>query len=113
MLHIRSWWRAIGHFGDDLDRELMKTGRLTTAPNRLPRQHVRLRRCFGPGQGRNRPRCHSRGQERKFRSSMWNTWTLELTRAGHYQVARQARLHPTPHGIRDQGGRRHQVGVSP
>jgi hypothetical protein len=34
----------------------------------------------------------------------------ELTKPGHYQVARQARLHPSPHRRRNQGGRRHQVG---
>lgn len=39
---------------------------------RLPGQHVRLRRCPGPGQGRNLSRCHPRGQERMFSPSPSN-----------------------------------------
>lgn len=55
--------------------------------NRLPRKHVRIRRCPGSSQGRGQLGRHSRGQER------------------HHQVARQACLHQTPYPGRDQGGR--------
>jgi hypothetical protein len=44
----------------------MKIHGLTHPRTRLPRQHVRICRRPRPSQGRNRPRCHPRGQERTF-----------------------------------------------
>ena len=36
----------------------------------------------------------------------------DLLRTGNHQMARQARLHPPPHGRRNQRSRRHKVGVT-